>query len=89
MFILDHKIYKPLSVQYMIIGLLKSLYREQFTTRLQRVGTERKKNFCKANGNEYMLEILNNEEYVAWKLIGYQLEDRQKFLIKRKAYLLY
>lgn len=89
LFVLDHKIYKPLTVQYMIIGLLKSLYREQFITRLQRVGAERKKNFCKANGNEYMLEILNNEEYVAWKLIGYQLEDRQKFLIKRKAYLLY
>lgn len=89
LFILDHKIYKPLSVQYMIIGLLKSLYREQFTNRLKQLGTERKKSFCKANGNEYMLEILNNEEYVAWKLIGYQFEDRQKFLTKRSAYLLY
>lgn len=89
LFVLDHKIYKPLTVQYMIIGLLKSLYREQFTNRLQRLGAERKKIFCKANGNEYMLEILNSEEYVAWKLISYQLEDRQKFLIKRKAYLLY
>lgn len=89
LFILDHKIYKPLSVQYMIIGLLKSLYREEFTNRLNQLGTERKKNFCKANGNEYMLEVLNNEEYVAWKLIGYQFEDRQKFLTKRSAYLLY
>jgi len=89
LFILDHKIYKPLSVQYMIVGLLKSLYREQFTNRLKQLGPERKKNFCKANGNEYMLEVLNNEEYVAWKLIGYQFEDRQKFLTKRSAYLLY
>ncbi|QZA59412.1 exo-beta-N-acetylmuramidase NamZ family protein [Candidatus Rhabdochlamydia porcellionis] len=89
LFILDHKVYKPLSVQYMIIGLLKSLYREQFTNRLKQLGTERKKSFCKANGNEYMLKILNNEEYVAWKLIGYQFEDRQKFLTKRSAYLLY
>lgn len=89
LFILDHKIYKPLSVQYMIIGLLKSLYREQFTERLKQLGVERKKNFCKANGNEYMLEILNNEKYVAWKLIAYQFEDRQKFLTKRSAYLLY
>lgn len=89
LFVLDHKIYKPLSVQYMIIGLLKSLYREQFVNRLRSLGIEKKKNFCKANGNEYMLEILSSEEYVAWKLISYQLEDRQKFLIKRKAYLLY
>ena len=89
LFILDHKIYKPLSVQYMIIGLLKSLYREQFTNRLKQLGSERKKNFCKANGNEYMLEVLNHERYVAWKLISYQFEDRQKFLTKRSAYLLY
>ncbi len=89
LFILDHKIYKPLSVQYMIIGLLKSLYREQFTNRIKQLGAERKKIFCKANGNEYMLEVLNNEEYVAWKLISYQFEDRQKFLAKRGAYLFY
>jgi len=89
LFILDHKIYKPLSVQYMIIGLLKSLYQEQFANRLKKLGSERKKNFCKVNGNEYMLEVLNSEGYVAWKLISYQFEDRQKFLTKRGTYLLY
>lgn len=89
LFILDHKIYKPLHVQYMIIGLLKSLYRKQFMSRLERLEPEKKKSFCKANGNEYMLEVLSSKEYVAWKLIGYQLKDRQNFLKKRKAYLLY
>ena len=89
LFVLDRKIYKPLHVQYMIIGLLKSLYPKQFIDRLKRLEPEKKKSFCKANGNEYMLEILSSEEYVAWKLIGYQQEDRQNFLTKRKAYLLY
>jgi uncharacterized protein YbbC (DUF1343 family) len=89
LFVLDHKVYKPLTVQYMIIGLLKTLYRDQFTNRLQQVNMQKKNSFCKANGNEHMFEILTREKYVAWKLISYQMEARQNFIAKRKAYLLY
>lgn len=88
-FVLDHKVYKPTTAQYMILGLLKSLYPQQFTTKLKQVELKKRDNFCKANGNEYMFEELMRDQYVAWKFIGYQLKDRQNFLTKRKFYLLY
>lgn len=81
----DPKIYRPVAVQYLLLGMLKSLYPKEF---LQRLSPLRKKLFCKANGTEAVYEILLQEKYPAWKLIDFQRAEREAFLEKRKTYLL-
>jgi uncharacterized protein YbbC (DUF1343 family) len=83
----DPKIYKPLSVQFLILGMLKSVYPQEFTKQL--IETKKKDLFCKANGTEAVYEILLNEKYPAWKLIELHKTEREAFLEKRKKYLLY
>jgi uncharacterized protein YbbC (DUF1343 family) len=84
----DPKNYHPVSVQYLLLGMLKSLYPEEFLKRL-----EKSKNsidlFCKANGTDMIYKILLEEKYPAWKLIEFQKNERDLFLEKRKKFLLY
>lgn len=87
--ITDTAQYRPLSVQYMLIGVLKSLYPIHFRTQLDRFTETDKTSFCKVNGNADILDMLIKEKYVAWKLIGYDKDERRQFLEKRKKYLLY
>jgi uncharacterized protein YbbC (DUF1343 family) len=83
----DSKIYKPLSVQFLLLGMLKSIYPKEFSKRLAE--TKKKDLFCKANGTSAIYEILLNEKYPAWKLIEFHKAEREAFLEKRKKYLLY
>ena len=83
--ITDSKTYRPLAVQYLILGLMKSLYPAEFTQRIQGGA---KKLFCNANGTDSIYEILMNEKFPAWKLIEFQKEERTRFLSVRKKYLL-
>lgn len=87
--ITNAKSYRPLSVQYMLIGILKSLYPRHFRTKLDKITPLQKSSFCKVNGNSDILEMIQKQKYVAWKLIGYGEEERQAFLEKRKKYLIY
>ncbi|MES2273364.1 MAG: DUF1343 domain-containing protein, partial [Chlamydiota bacterium] len=79
--------YRPVAVQYLLLGMLKSLYPKEFSKRLGE--TKGKDLFCKANGTEAVFEILTHEKYPAWKLIELQRAEREAFLEKRKKYLLY
>lgn len=81
--------YRPLAVQYMLIGMLKSLYPVQFQAKLNQITDADKASFCKVNGNSEILSIITNENFIAWKLIGYEKEERNVFLEKRKKYLMY
>ncbi len=85
----DAKSYRPVSTQYMILGILKNLYPKQVLAKLNALELVKKDLFCKANGNEEMLTLLYNEKYVAWKLILFQKEEREQFQQERKKYLLY
>jgi uncharacterized protein YbbC (DUF1343 family) len=86
--ITDAKVYRPLAVQYLILGLLKSLYPKEFMQRL--TGSSGTKDlFCKANGTEAVFQILLEERYPAWKLIDLQKAERESFLELRKKYLIY
>ncbi len=49
----------------------------------------KKELFCKASGNDEMLALAAEEQYVAWKLILFQKEEREQFLKERIKYLLY
>ncbi|MGB7979033.1 MAG: DUF1343 domain-containing protein [Chlamydiales bacterium] len=85
--ITDPKTYKPLSVQFLLLGMLKSLYPKEFLKRF--ANTSRKDLFCKANGTDAVYEILLKEKYPAWKLIELHKTEREAFLEKRKKYLIY
>jgi uncharacterized protein YbbC (DUF1343 family) len=85
----DAKSYRPVSTQYMILGILKNLYPKQVLAKLSALELAKKDLFCKANGNEEMLALLCNERYVAWKLILFQKGERDQFQQERKKYLLY
>lgn len=85
----DVKTYRPVSTQYMILGILKNLYPKQVQSKIQSLQQTKKNLFCKANGNEKMFMLLRDEKYVAWKMILYQKEERDQFLQERKQYLLY
>lgn len=85
--IIDAKVYKPLSVQFLILGMLKSLYPKEF---MQRLAESPKKDlFCKASGTAAVYDILLKEKYPAWKLIQLHKAEREAFLEKRKKYLIY
>ncbi len=84
--VLDPLKYRPLSVQYLLLGILKSLYPQQFEKKLSEM--KGREFFHKANGTDEIFRILAEEKYPAWKLIEFQKEERETFRQKRKAYLL-
>jgi uncharacterized protein YbbC (DUF1343 family) len=83
----DSKIYRPVAVQYLLLGILKSLYPKEFMQRMNKTGP--KELFCKANGTDLVYQILTEEKYPAWKLIDLQKAEREAFMELRKKYLLY
>lgn len=85
----DAKAYRPVSTQYMILGILKNLYPKQVAQKLNTLEALKKDLFCKANGNDEILSLLRNEQYVAWKLILYDKKEREEFRQDRLKYLLY
>ncbi len=85
--ITDIKTYRPLAVQYLILGMLKSLYPTEFMKRISDSKAS-KDLFCKANGTDAIYDILLAEKYPAWKLIDFQKSERENFTEKRKKYLL-
>lgn len=85
--ITDAKKLKPLSVQYLILGILKSMYPQEFDKKIA-LSKSSKDLFCKANGTAEIYNILVEEKYPAWKLIDFQKAERETFSEKRKKYLL-
>ena len=81
--------FKPLTVQYLLLGVLKSMYPQQLKKSLGKLDATHKNQFCMACGNSEMLSLLTEEKYPAWKLIQYQKKERDQFSIQRKKYLLY
>ncbi len=87
--ITDPHAYRPIAVQYMLLGILNLLYPKQMQASLSALEPGRKELFCKANGNEEMFTLLSKEKYIAWKLISFQKEEREQFRQTRQKYLLY
>lgn len=87
--ITNQRLYRPLAVQYLLLGVLKTLYPKHTEEKLRSLSSDKKEMFCRLNGNKEMLDILLNEKYVAWKMIQMQEKERKAFLKKRQKYLLY
>jgi len=82
----DKKKYNPISVQYLILGMIKSLYPKIFSQKITQY-KERKTIFCKVNGTDKIYDILINEPFPAWSIIELQKEQNKNFLNIRKKYL--
>lgn len=84
--IIDEKKYRPVIVQYLILGILKSLYPNQFL-KFFKNSKNKKLHFAKVNGTDEVYNILLKEKYPTWKLIALDREKRKSFLTVRKKYL--
>jgi len=85
----DHKTFRPVAVDYLIIGVLKTLYPKLMAKKLQGTSETKKIQFMKISGTPKIFHILNSEKYVVWKLINFQSAERNAFMEKREKYLLY
>ena len=83
------KLYRPLAVQYLLMGVLKTLYPKETDGSLRKISDSKKRLFCCANGNKKIYHYMLSKGYVAWKMIEYQEEEREQFKKKRKKYLIY
>jgi uncharacterized protein YbbC (DUF1343 family) len=87
--ITDPKHFRPASVAYIIMGVLKSLYPKEVLQRLKNLPVKKRALFCKANGNTVIWDLLLKEKYAGWKMVSVDKEERKAFLEKRQRYLLY
>lgn len=84
--ITDSTHYRPVSVQYALIGVLKSLYPNEFKQALGQI--QSLELFHQANGTDAIFRILSEEKYATWKLLAFQQAERAAFATTRQKYLL-
>ncbi len=79
--------YRPLSVQFVLLGILKSLYPKEFEKKISAMTAAKKRLFCLASGSDQALLILEKEKYATWKLLELDRVKTEDFLKKRQKYL--
>ena len=85
--ITNHKVYKPVTTQYLIIGILKSLYPVKFKEALL-LSPLKKEMFNKVSGTEDVYNIMLKQDYIVWPLRSFHAKEREIFSEKRKKYLI-
>ena len=83
----DAKNYLPVTTQYLIIGMLKSMYPKEFQSSLAS-SKNRQEMFNKVNGTDEIYHLIENERYLAWKLRSFHSKERSEYLIRRQPYLI-
>lgn len=83
----DPKNYLPVTTQYLIIGMLKSMHPKQFQASLES-SKNRQEMFNKVNGTAEIYRIIANEHYFIWKLRDFHIKERSQYLIRRQPYLI-
>jgi uncharacterized protein YbbC (DUF1343 family) len=82
----DPQVYLPVTTQFLLMGVLKSLYPSYFQKGLE-ASVQRQEMFNKVNGTAEIYRILKDEQYVVWKLRALHQKERDRYLRKRKSYL--
>lgn len=85
--ITDPQTFKPVTTQYLIIGILKSLYPEKFEEAMEVVKTK-KEMFHKVNGTEKIFQIMTKSPYIVWTLRTFQEKEREAYRKRRQKYLI-
>ncbi len=83
----DHLRFQPVSTQYMIIGLLKSLYPKEFKAALKK-SARNKDTFNKVNGTDRPYKMIETNPYPGWSLREIDQKERKLFMKKRAKYLI-
>ncbi|ADI39186.1 exo-beta-N-acetylmuramidase NamZ family protein [Waddlia chondrophila] len=86
--ITDDRQFLPVTTQYLIIGMLKSLYPKKFKESMQKTA-HRKEMFSKVNGTDEVWRLMQEEPYIVWRLKELDRAKREQFKQKRERYLLY
>ena len=84
----DRDAFRPVSTQYMIMGVLKNLYPKEFKEALT-AAKAKLELFNKANGTDEVYKLMSETTHIIWPLKSLHQEQRNAFLTKRKKYLLY
>ena len=84
----DPSTFLPVTTQYLIIGMLKSIYPIPFKKALAE-SADRQEMFNKVNGTAEVYRILKEERYFIWKLRALHQKERANYLQKREKYLKY
>jgi len=83
----DASIYRPVSTQFLLLGILKSLYPKQVAESMEKRTEFQKSAFIRTAGSDDIWQILQNTRYATWPLVLFDEKNRKKFLEKRKPYL--
>ena len=83
----DPKNYLPVSTSFTILGLLKTMYPQQFAEGIKK-SADRMSMLCKVTGCEQAPSILQNEKYITWKLRSLHEKEKKEFIETRKKYLI-
>jgi len=84
----DPQLYRPVATQYMMMGVLKSLYPTTFAMGVE-MAQPRKEFLGKMFGSHLPFELIQRERYITWPLIESDHQMREHFLKQREKYLLY
>ena len=82
----DHLTYQPVASQYLLIGVLKSLYPKKFEEALK-ASAHRKDMFCKVNGTEEVYRMISEEKNIVWKLRGFHQKGATSIYAKETQLL--
>lgn len=85
--ITDPLLFKPVTTQYLLLGMLKGLYSEKFQESIEAI-KKNKATLCKLNGCEEIYRVIVEEKNIVWKLRCLQEKGREAFLKKREKYLI-
>lgn len=86
----DPSTYLPVTTQYTILGVLKTLHEEEVKKSLHKLSqnTGQREFFHKINGSEKTFHLIAKEKFFIWKLREEFQLTRTAFLEKRKKYLI-
>lgn len=81
----DPQTFLPVTTQYLLMGMLKTLYSEEF---LKALTLEKKEEdfFNKVCGTGEVLKVIRQEKYISWKLRDLHRKEREEFIAKRQKY---
>ncbi len=85
--ITNPKVYLPVTTQYMMIGILKSLYPKEFKQALLAAANKREI-FSKVNGTDEVYQIIKDTPHIVWPLRTLHQKEREEFKILRQKYLI-
>ncbi len=85
--ITDNKTFKPVTTQYLILGIIKSLYSEKFYEAVE-TAKSKQEMFHKVNGTKAIYNIMTGKGHIVWALRSFHQKERDLFKKRRQKYLI-